>query len=219
MNRKQFLETVGKAGACACMCAAAGGMSAALAAEDPAKKPGTQPGAAPEVIPETKPGDKTIARGAKRMEFADGWVKRFFESVDQTLDVPTRRRLMEANGKACYDAYAGPPHAKPGPDAVEKFTAWVRDKGRDHDYHMDGTAICFEYLGSAETGKASPENLCLCPMVEVQAAGKISPTYCHCSVGYVREMHERLLGRTVNVELEDSVLRGGSRCRFRMTVA
>jgi hypothetical protein len=219
MNRKQFLETVGKAGACACMCAAAGGMSAALAAEAPAKKPEAQPGATPEVIPETKPGEKTIARGAKRMEFAEGWVKRFFTAVDQTLDKPTRDRLMEANGKACFTAYAGPPPEKPGPDALEKFTTWVNEKGKDHGYHMDGAAICVEYTGSAETGQPSSDKLCLCPMVEAQPAGSISPTFCHCSVGYVREMHERRIGRALHVELLDSVLLGGNRCQFRITVA
>jgi len=53
---------------------------------------------------------------------------------------------------------------------------------------------------------------------EAQTAKTLSPTYCLCSVGYVREMHERVLGRPVEVELADSVLRGGKRCRFRMVV-
>jgi hypothetical protein len=49
--------------------------------------------------------------------------------------------------------------------------------------------------------------------------GTISPTYCHCSVGYVKEMHERMFGKPVAAELEDSVLRGGRRCRFKITVS
>ena len=84
---------------------------------------------------------------------------------------------------------------------------------------MDGDVITFEYLGSAETGQASPENVCLCPTVEAQKAGDISPTYCHCSVGYMKEMHERRFGRSVDVELVDSVLMRAKRCRFRITLA
>lgn len=49
--------------------------------------------------------------------------------------------------------------------------------------------------------------------------GAFSPTYGLCSVGYVQEMHERLLGRPVEVDLVDAVLRGGKRCTFRMTIA
>ena len=201
IKRKEFLATLGRAGACAC--AAAAGMTAALAGQSAA----------------TKPGDKTVERAAKRMEFGDGWVRRFFEVIDRTLDEPTRRRLMMANGKSCYAAYAGPPKQQPGPDALEKFKAWVAEKGKERGYAIEGNVITSEFLGSAETGQASPENICLCPMVEAQKPGQISPTYCLCSVGYVKELHERILGRPVEVELVDSVLRGGKRCKFRMTVA
>lgn len=47
----------------------------------------------------------------------------------------------------------------------------------------------------------------------------MSASYCWCSVGYVQEIHERVFGRPVNVELVESVLRGNPRCRFRITLA
>jgi hypothetical protein len=200
LKRKEFLAAVGRAGACAC--AAAAGMRTALAGQTAA----------------AKPGDKTAERAAKRMEFVDGWLRRFFETMDRTLDAPTRRKLMVANGRACFTAYAGPPKKTPGPDALEKFTAWVAQQGKDRGYAIEGKNILFEFVGSAETGQAAPENVCLCSTAEAQKAGELSPTYCLCSVGYVQEMHERVLGRPVEVELVDSVLRGGKRCKFRMTV-
>jgi len=201
LKRKDFLATLGKAGAC--MCAAAAGMRTAVAGQAAA----------------AKPGEKTVERAAKRMEFGDGWVRRFFESVDATLDEASRRKLMTANGKSCFAAYAGPPKKQPTPDAVEKFIAWIGQQGKDKGYAIDGKVISFEFVGSAETGQASPEGICLCPMAEAQKAGAFSPTFCLCSVGYVQEMHERMLGRPVNVELVDSVLRGGKRCKFRLTIA
>lgn len=201
LKRKDFLASVGKAGVCAC--AAAAGMRTAIAGQT----------AAP------KPGDTSPARAAKRMEFVDGWLKRFFEAMDQTLDEPARERLMVANGRSCYAAYAGPPKEQPGPEAFEKFTAWVAKEGQKRGYAVDGRTISFEFIGSAETGQASPESVCLCPTAEAQKAGAFSPTYCLCSLGYVKEMHERMLGRPVEVALVDAVLRGGKRCRFRMTVA
>jgi len=203
LRRKEFLATMGKAGAC--MCAAATGMRAAFAGQ-------TQ-------TPASKPGDKTVERAAKRMEFADGWVRRFFAALDKTVDEASRKKLMLANGRSCFAAYAGPPKKTPGPDALEKFTAWIAQQGKARGYSIEGKVISFEFIGSAETGQASPENICLCPMAEAQKTGEISPTFCLCSVGYVREMHERMLGRPVEVELVDSVLRGGKRCKFRMTVA
>ncbi len=84
---------------------------------------------------------------------------------------------------------------------------------------MDGDAIVMEFLGSAETGQASPEGVCLCPTAEAQGPKRISPTFCWCSVGYVKEMHERVFGRPVRVELLESVLMGHARCKFRITLA
>jgi hypothetical protein len=203
LKRKEFLGTLGRAGACAC--AAAAGCRSALGGQTTASA--------------SKPGDKTRERASKRMEFVDEWVGRFFEVMDRTLDEPARERLMVANGRSCYAAYAGPPKKQPGPDAFEKFKAWVAEKGKDRGYAIDGRVVSFEFVGSAETGQASPEGVCLCPTAEAQKAGTLTPTYCLCSVGYVQEMHERMLGRPVKVELVEAVLRGGKRCKFRMTVA
>ncbi|MCK7490074.1 MAG: hypothetical protein MZU79_07520 [Anaerotruncus sp.] len=78
-------------------------------------------------------------------------------TMDRTLDEASRERLMVANGRSCFAAYAGPPKQKPAPDALEKFTAWIADKGKDRGYSIEGRVISFEFVGSAETGQASPE--------------------------------------------------------------
>jgi hypothetical protein len=216
MNRKGFLTVVGTLGAGTCMCAAVGGMRAALGEEPVGSTENAAAGSAGAAATQ-QPGEKTLERAAKRVGFVDGWVKRFFDAVDQTLDEPTRRKLMEANGRSCFIAYAGPPRREPV--TMERLRAWVAENGKERGYSIEGDAIAFEFVSSAETGGAAPEGVCLCTLAETQAPGSISPTYCHCSVGYVREMHERIFGKPVAVELVDSVLRGGKRCRFRMTVA
>ena len=169
INRHEFLAAVGKLGAGSCLCAAAAGMHAAFAGQTSAAKPAQTPPppAAPAPV-QTKPGDKTIERAAKRMEFGDGWLTRFFEAMDKTLDEPCRARLMTANGRSCFAHFAGPAKEKPGPDALEKFKAWVADKGKTKGYSLEGGAISFAFESSAETGQPSPESLCLCPMAEAQ---------------------------------------------------
>lgn len=217
MDRKAFFGAVGKVGGAACMCAAAGGMMRALEATPTPKPAAAVP--KPEPAAPSQPGDATLARAAKRMEFVDEWLPRFFRVLDETVDAATRRTLMEANGKVCFAAYAGPPRTTPRPDELERLRAWIAGPGAGRGYSLQGDAILFEYTGSAETGQAAPERVCLCPVAEGQKPGTLSPTFCHCSVGYVREMHERRLGRKVKVELLDSVLAGGARCRFKITVA
>ncbi len=201
MNRKEFLSSVGKVCMGACICAAAGGLEGLHAEES------GQP-----VTPATEP-----PRSEARMKFAEGWVKRFLDAIDSTLDKETRKKLMMANGKACYLAWIADTKQTIKPVTLERFRKWIVEKSTDGSYRIDGEAIYFQYMAAAETGQAAPEGACLCPLVESAPAG-LSSTYCQCSVGYVKVMHELLLNRTVEVELVDSVLLGGKRCRFKLTV-
>ena len=200
MSRKDFMRGAGAAGVGSCLCVV--GLREALAAA----------GA------DVSPGAATPERAVKRMEFADGWIRRFMATLDGTLDTETCRKVMMANGKSCYCEWIA---GKGVPPAVE-FEQWaerVRDRLPIGGYlSVEGRTILFEYESSAETGAASPAGVCLCPMVESRP-DDLSPTYCLCSVGYVKEMYERKFGRPCEVELLDSVLRGGPRCRFRITVA
>ncbi len=211
MDRKQFLATVGRAGVGSCACAAAMAVSTGLAGAAttaPKGKPATAP---------AEPGDKSEARAPKRMQFGDAWVPRLFQVMDEHLDEPTRRTLMQANGRACFSSHAKEAKPRPEPMTAEAVDAWFAERAAD--YKKEGDAHVFEFGGSAETGKALTAPVCLCPAAEAQSAKTISPSYCWCSLGYVKEMHERVFGRPVNVELLASVLHGDPRCRFRMTLA
>lgn len=202
MNRKEFFKTAGKIGVGACLCCGAvGGLGTALA----------------ELRAQTQPGDKTAERAVKRLEFADSWVKRFFDAVDQTLDEETRKKLMMLNGKTCYRDWIRETKQEIRP--VE-FEAWAK-RAAAHNHpevlKVEGNIIHYQYAGSAETGGAVADGICLCPMAESKPAG-LSSTYCHCSVGYVKESFELQFNRKVDVELLDSVLKGGKRCKFKITV-
>ena len=199
MDRKSFLKSLGRAGACAC--AAAGGLRAALA------------------LPtgQTKPGDKTPERAVKRMEFADHWVKRFFDVLDQTIDAESRRKLMMTNGRTCFREWIQETKQEIKPINFEQWAEKVAKGPKREGLKVEGNVIYYQFDSSAETGQESPEGICLCSMVESKPAG-MSPTYCLCSVGYVKEMNELRFGRKAEVELVDSVLMGGKRCRFKITM-
>ncbi len=213
MDRKTFITTLG-VGAGGCMCGAVLAARAAFGDEPagPAPKSG-EPAAPP------PPGEKSVARAAKRMEFVDVWVPRFFAVMDDALDEPTRRRLMAANGKACFSAFRPDLKRRSRPATPEEIAELVATRGKANGWSMEGDTLYLEYTGSAETGGPAPAEVCLCPVAEGQPPKRLSPTFCWCSLGYVKEMHERLLGRPVEVELLEAVLLGQPRCRFRITLA
>jgi hypothetical protein len=201
MTRKEFLSSVGLGGAGSCLCAMLCAIEPALAGEPPTE---TSP----------PPLDQ---RMKKRMEFAEQWVRRFFDVMDDTLDEQARKKLMMANGKACHREYLKSIARKITPVPFEKWAATVKERVTDGSIRVEGRVIHFQYASSAETGLPAAEGACLCPLVETKPAG-LSGTYCLCSLGYVRDLFEQTFGTKVDIELVDSVLKGGKRCKFKITV-
>jgi hypothetical protein len=63
----------------------------------------------------------------------------------------------------------------------------------------------------------SPERTdCFCPLISLQA--KTPTAACNCSLGWHEHTWQTVLGKKVQVELKESVLRGGKRCAFQVRV-
>jgi len=145
----------------------------------------------------------------KKQEFAQAWVKRLMENADAQLDEATRVKLTESCGRACFPASHGDaPAAKPQPGDLDKLLAGLKEFAGEDGVRKEGNAIHFSYGSSGKS---------FCPLVE-SGAPQLSATYCQCSVGYVKEMFERAVGKPVKVELAESIKRGGKACRFTVNV-
>jgi len=166
--------------------------------------------------PTEKSRTQSDSRSDTRIRFAEGWIKRFMTVLDSKLDADTACAVMRSNGRACFLDWVDHGGPKIEPTTLEEYAEKVKERN-DGAVEVDGHTIYFQYLSAAETGKPSDEGACLCPLVESKPEG-LSDTYCQCSVGYVNQWYEMLFAKPVRVELLDSVLRGGPRCRFKITV-
>ena len=188
---KEFLDDEGRCRACACV--------KQLTSENPGAR--------------STPSEN---RADVRIKFAENWVHRLMTVLDTELDDKTARRLMHASGRACFLDWLN--HGGPEIEVttIEEYAEKVRDR-TDGAVSVDGNTIYFQYMSAAETGEASEEGACLCPLVESKPEG-LSHTFCQCSVGYVKQWYDMMFQKPVTVELLDSVLMGGPRCRFKITV-
>jgi predicted ArsR family transcriptional regulator len=57
---------------------------------------------------------------------------------------------------------------------------------------------------------------CFCPLIDCKYTPKSA---CNCSLGWQQHVYETVLGKKVQVELKESVLRGGKRCVFVVRVS
>ncbi len=192
MNRKEFLTTLACGGTAAMAC---GTMPCCVAA-----------GPAIPAAEQNKPEQN------ERAKFADAWVRRLMVIVDSQMDPPAREKFMESNGRACYASQHGQSAAETPPGALDQLIVRLRKWAGEEGVYRKANTVYFTY-GPA----GANEKRCLCPLVENVSSG-LSPTYCHCSVGSVKEMFERAAGKPVEVTLAESLKRGGKACRFLIRV-
>lgn len=195
MHRKEFLKKSLGLGACCAAAFAAGSVENGLA----------QDGVA---APAVSPCDKKVLQG-------QAVIRRLMIQLDEKLDQPTREAVMESCGRGCFQgangkAAAQPPSEEQRAKFLERMRKYLGNEGVQQS--AGRTVVYFKYTSNPK-GLKTEEGYCLCPILE-DAPKDISPTYCLCSVGYVKEIFERNVGKPVDVKLTESVLRGGKTCRF-----
>jgi hypothetical protein len=207
MDRKKFLKTIAQAGLLCCgsgMAAASKGQSAEGLSKDLAQR--MKKGA--------ESSDWRKADKARR------WIKDMMDNMDSRLDLKTKKELMQACGRSCFDfAYGVAPEAKPTPEQAENYLKNLEKSG--YKILRQGKTITVDFNWGENKqnpwGLSVREGYCLCPIFESRDH-PVSPTYCLCSTGYIKAGFERSLGKKVEVEVLESIKMGGKDCRFKVTI-
>lgn len=190
MDRTDFLKTCA---AGICSCGLIGMLAQAAVAEDDTTK-----AAAPTTPSETDQLKQAL----------DGAQERFahlLTIMDTRLGKTDCDAILQDLGGKCsekyqpfFEKYRG--NSQGFIDATK--TAWV-----DRTEFDDKTGIL------RVISKASP---CYCPLVK---EGRTPARFCSCAAGWNRAAYSVVMNRPVTVEVEESVLGGGTRCIFRIIPA
>lgn len=139
---------------------------------------------------------------AQQLEGARVRFVKLLSVMDKQLDEVTRRGILLALGRECAQPYVPFFEKYRGdlPGFLDRIkAAWLERADLD------------EKTGVLHTiGKPGP---CACPLVKI---GLTPAQFCLCSLGWNQLAFSTVLGRPVAIEIEESVLRGGSRCSFRV---
>lgn len=188
MDRKEFL----KKGACLC---SALFLCGAARADDSAN--GT-----------AKEEEAAKKEEEQRKKFISDWTEHLMHVLDTNLPLKTRTAIMEACGRGCSERGYGQvvKMCKGNLDTLNRTikSQWADDV--QHDREKNVVRIIGKKMKS-----------CYCPMVQGKTTFS-SRTYCLCSKGWMKETFEKVTGKKVEVELEQTILRGGERCIFKMTI-
>jgi len=125
--------------------------------------------------------------------------------LNQNLDPAARKKIFESLGRECARQYR---------EMTAKYTNDLKGYLAMAQTQWVEKAEFDEKAGTLRIIDKGPG--CSCPLVKT---GMTPPEFCDCTLGWQKEAYSAMLGRPVEAELEESILRGGRRCIFRIRIA
>ena len=217
IDRKRFLQRLAQAGAGTCLCAPVLGLALRSGQEQTPPQSGQAQDWIGDLETRMVEGSRTPAW--RRMEKAEQWILRLMNNLDAEFDEETRTRLMQGCGRACYiDAFGVASEEPPPPDALDSLLSVYQARG-ETEIRREGNTVYYQYGPSHQNpyGLRLGDGYCMCVVVE-SGPVDLSPTYCQCSAGYVKESFERVTGSPCRVEVLETLRSGGSACRFKIDI-
>jgi hypothetical protein len=148
---------------------------------------------------------KELDAVSQRAEAARLRFSKLVEILEARLPEQERKQVLHVLGGKCADTYRA--------DLIDRYKGDIRGFLEEGRRHWMAEADYDEAKGTIRVVDKGPS--CSCPMVKV---GMTPGSLCDCTLGWQEETYSEILGRPVKAELEESILRGGKRCVYRMTI-
>jgi len=145
----------------------------------------------------------------KRCRILDRFACEFTEEFGEE-PIAAMRKVFEKTGDV--DAVLEAMRADRSQNGASVYPNFVREDGEIRDTKRPCDPAGYE---NAKTPHERRVAGCYCPLVKY-ARVKIPECYCCCGAGWDTKIWEGITGGPVKVEVLESILRGGERCRFRV---
>ena len=132
------------------------------------------------------------------------WLRTLLGELNKRTDAESRAAILESCGRAC------------APQGYLQELRQVVALESDWDDKLDRLSQGWEPLHRDGDRLSVVYDRCYCPMMEGYP-GKL-PELCDCSLGWIRELVESVLGVSAEVTLLETVQRGADACRFDLVL-
>ena len=139
----------------------------------------------------------------KRME---RWITCLITGLDTHVNEETRAKVLEQCGRQCQSqSFIGKARGIYGKS--KNINDFLDKLGRVYKHlHREGNKVYIIY----------PK--CYCSHVNKIPHGKLSATYCNCSRGWAKALFEGVLGRPVEIIMEETIVKGDKQCKFQVVL-
>lgn len=140
------------------------------------------------------------------IEHLSKWIAALMAGLEAEVDEEIRVRLMEYCGNACAFHFGSL-------DKVKEIQSKIADVDELlNEINQQEDIWCGKWVRDGEI-IYSVCNECGCPLVRAGLV-KLSSTFCQCSRGWVKVVFETILGKPVEVNLEQAIGRGDQICKY-----
>jgi hypothetical protein len=153
---------------------------------------------------QTPPPAEALGELTWKLDAAQTRMAKLLGILNETLDESSRKRLLNRLGQECAANYR---------TMADKYRGNVRGFLAEAQKSWMASAEYDERAGTIRIVDKSGH--CTCPLVK---EGVTPKEFCNCTLGWQESMYSQMLGRRVQAELEESILRGDKRCVFRIRV-
>lgn len=147
--------------------------------------------------------DKKLEQAQFDSAFVNNWLTDLFDAIDTEVDSKTKMKLLEACGRGCYRRFPFKQEiAKKGAGNVDSLIQAYKE---NFEAWREGNLVHIRY---GETSKG-----CYCPAAKNRPA-RPNDLHCECTRTAHQTIFETALSRHVQVDIVESVRRGGKTCHF-----
>lgn len=151
------------------------------------------------------------AEAAKPEDWRLGFVKKRYAKLiamlSESMDEATLSKTLGRLGSFCSAEYD---------ETFNKYRGDVEGYAKIVRGSWSGDIITYDRERRVITMTTVERPDCFCPLNSVKA--KTPAVVCNCSLGWQAHTWEKITGKKVRVDLKESVLRGGKRCTFEITI-
>jgi len=132
------------------------------------------------------------------------WIANLIAGLDKYVDEKTRLKVLEECGRACQSS-----------SFIRKARA-ISKKSKNLDDFLDEFGKIYKHLHREGDKVYIVYPRCYCSQVNKIPKGKLSGTYCNCSIGWAKALFEGALERPVEVMMKESIVNGDKQCKFQI---
>ena len=132
------------------------------------------------------------------------WIMTLMDGLDKNVDQKTIAKILEQCGRQCQT------------QSFIKKARTIHQKSKSADDFLDKLGQTYKHLHREGNKVYLVYPKCYCSQVNKFPKGRLSGTYCNCSRGWAKALFEEPTGKSVEVTVEKSIIRGDGQCKLRI---